>query len=187
MPRAGQSHSGRALCTVVAEWRLHSWKTPAFSKTATPTNHLPSLTTAPSAGSTTPGAHCSGCIPPCSGQCHVQSWPLIHWKGSVCSGCWRVAPPQPENSSNQQNQNPHKPPAQPGCSTQGRLHHTCRTLQRLHVVALQWPMAYAGLVIPTMAWPCVLWFPRGTSSAENSRNQEKRNTLKLPAQPCRST
>ena len=34
MPRAGYPHTGRALCTVVAEQRLNIWKTPAFSKTA---------------------------------------------------------------------------------------------------------------------------------------------------------
>ena len=51
MPRAGHSHTSRALSTVVAEWRLHIWNTPAFSKTAASTNHLPSPATAPSAGS----------------------------------------------------------------------------------------------------------------------------------------
>ena len=57
MPRAGHSHTGRAMCTVVAELRLHIWKTPAFSKTAHPTNDLPPAIAAPSEGSTTPAAH----------------------------------------------------------------------------------------------------------------------------------
>ena len=33
MPRAGHSHTGRALCAVVAEQYLYKWKTLALSKT----------------------------------------------------------------------------------------------------------------------------------------------------------
>ena len=62
MSRAGYSHTGRALCAVVGEHHLHSCKTPAFSKTAAPSNHLPSPPTAPSAGPSTPALHCRGCI-----------------------------------------------------------------------------------------------------------------------------
>ena len=47
MPSAGHSHTGRALCAVVAECCLLLWKPPQSGKTATPTNHLPSLATAP--------------------------------------------------------------------------------------------------------------------------------------------
>ena len=36
MPRAGQSHTGRALCTVAAERHLCIWKTLALRKTANP-------------------------------------------------------------------------------------------------------------------------------------------------------
>ena len=62
MPMAGHSPIGRALCAVVAEWCLHNTcNTLAFSKTTIPTNHLPSPAAAPSAGSTTPAAHCRGC------------------------------------------------------------------------------------------------------------------------------
>ena len=57
MPRAGHSHTGRALCAVVAKKRyLHNLKTPALRKTAPPIHHLPSPAAAPSAGSTTPAA-----------------------------------------------------------------------------------------------------------------------------------
>ena len=72
MPRAGHSHTDRALCAVVAERCLHIWKTSAFSKTVTPTSHLHSPAAAPSAGSTKPAAHCTGCIWPCSGPWHIQ-------------------------------------------------------------------------------------------------------------------
>ena len=43
IPRAGHSHTGRALlCAVVAELRLHNWKAPAaFSKTACSTPNKP--------------------------------------------------------------------------------------------------------------------------------------------------
>ena len=66
MPRrTGHSHTGRALCAVVAECCLLLWKPPQTGKTATPTNHLlPSPGAAPSAGSTTPAEHCRGCIWP---------------------------------------------------------------------------------------------------------------------------
>ena len=49
MSRAYHSHTGRALCAGVAERHLHILKTPAFSKTALPTNHLPRPAAAPSA------------------------------------------------------------------------------------------------------------------------------------------
>ena len=59
MCRAGQSHTGRALCAVVGKRHLHIRNTPAFSKTAPPTHHLPSLAAASSAGSSsTPAAGC---------------------------------------------------------------------------------------------------------------------------------
>ena len=62
MPRAGHSHTARALCAVVAEQRLHIYKTLASSKTTTPTSHLPGPAAGPSAGPTTPDAHSRGCI-----------------------------------------------------------------------------------------------------------------------------
>ena len=63
MPRAGHSHTGRALCVVVAECCLLIWKSPyTAGKTATPTNHLPGPAEAPSPGSCTPSAQCRGCI-----------------------------------------------------------------------------------------------------------------------------
>ena len=83
MPRAGHSHTGRALCAVVAECCLLLWKSPQTGKTATPTNHLPGPAAAPSAGPTTPAAHSRGCILPCSAPWHAQGWPLTHWQGSV--------------------------------------------------------------------------------------------------------
>ena len=64
MPRAGHSHTGRALCAVVVECCLLLWNSPQQTgKTASPTNHLPPTPAAvPSAGSTTPAAHCRGCM-----------------------------------------------------------------------------------------------------------------------------
>ena len=62
-PRAGHSHTGRALCAVVAEHCLLLLKSPQTGETATPTNHLPSSAVAhTSADPTTPAAHCRGCI-----------------------------------------------------------------------------------------------------------------------------
>jgi len=57
MPRAGHSHTGMALCAVLAECCLLLWKSPRTGKTAAPTNHLHSPAAAPSAGSTIPAAH----------------------------------------------------------------------------------------------------------------------------------
>ena len=63
MSRAGHTHTGRALCTVVVGERcLVSSKTSEISKTATPTNHLPSPAPAPSAGSITHAEYCRDCI-----------------------------------------------------------------------------------------------------------------------------
>ena len=60
--RAGHSFTGKALCAVVANLRFHSWKTPALSKTAPPTNHLPSPAAALSAGCTISAVHYRGKI-----------------------------------------------------------------------------------------------------------------------------
>ena len=80
MPRAGHSHTGRALCAVVAECCLLLWKSPQTGKTANTTrNHLlPSPAPAASAGFTTPAAHCRGCILPFNAPRHAQPWPLTH-------------------------------------------------------------------------------------------------------------
>ena len=67
MPRAGHSHTGRALCAVVNGCCLLLWKSPQTGKTAPPTNHLHSTpAAAPSAGPTTPAAPSTGCNLPCS-------------------------------------------------------------------------------------------------------------------------
>ena len=71
MPRAGHSHTGRALCAVVAEWNLHLQRSPESSKTTSPTKHLPSPAAAPGAGSAH-AAYCRVCICICSGPWHVQ-------------------------------------------------------------------------------------------------------------------
>ena len=60
MSRAGHSHTDRAVCVVIAEWGVLLWKSPQTGKTPPPTNHLPIPAAAPSAGSTTPAAHCIG-------------------------------------------------------------------------------------------------------------------------------
>ena len=94
----------------------------------------------------------------------AQGWPLTHWQGSVRCGC-RAAPTHLENSSSiQQNRTPHKPPAQPGRSTQCRPHSACCTLQRLHLT-LQCPMACPGLANDTPAGLCVPWLPSGASTS----------------------
>ena len=63
MPRAGHLDSGSPLSSTVAECCLLLWKSPQTGKTAPPTNHLHSTpAAAPSAGPTTPAAHCRGCI-----------------------------------------------------------------------------------------------------------------------------
>ena len=63
MPRAGHSHTGRALCAVVAECCLLLWNSPPQTgKTATPENHPPGPAAAPNAGPFMPTSHCRGCI-----------------------------------------------------------------------------------------------------------------------------
>ena len=52
MPGAGHSHTGRALCAVVAECCLLLWTAPQTGKPATPTSHLPGPAAGPSAGPT---------------------------------------------------------------------------------------------------------------------------------------
>ena len=91
---------------------------------------------------------------------------LVHWQGSVRSG-WRVAPLKMlQRSSIQQTRSPLKPPAQPGRITQCTLHHTCCTLQRLHLT-LQRPIACPGLATHTLAGLCALWLRNAASSSGN--------------------
>ena len=49
-------------------------------------------------------------------------------------------------------------------SSQCRLHHTCCTLQGLHLT-LQWPIAYPGLVTYSRAGLCALWLLSGASTS----------------------
>ena len=87
---------------------------------------------------------------------------------------WQAAPPQLKNSGNRQNHSPHKPLAQLCRSTRcSRLHHTCCTLQRLHLI-LQWPMACPGLATHTLGGLCALW-----SSSSASRSGKLQHSAKL--------
>ena len=77
-----------------------------------------------------------------------------------------MLPPPLEIFTNRQNLNPHKPPAQPCCSTQCSLYHTCCTLQSLSF-SLQCPMACPGLATHTLGGPlCAQWLPSTASIAE---------------------
>ena len=82
----------------------------------------------------------------------------------------RLLPCPLEMATNRQNRNPHQPPVQPSLSPQCRPHHTCCTLQRLHLI-LQCPVAYPGLATHTLAGLCALLLPSAASS------------LPKPAQP----
>ena len=122
MPRAGHSHTGRALCAVVDECCLLLWwNSPHTSKTTPPTDPLHNPAAAASAGPTPPGARCRGCILPCSAPWYAQGWPLTHWQGSVRYGC-RVLPPPLEISPNWQTRTPNQHTAQPCRSPQRRFH-----------------------------------------------------------------
>ena len=112
---------------------------------------------------------------------------ITHWQGSVRCVC-RAVPPHLENIYIQQNRTPHKPHAQPGRSTQRKLHHTCFLLQSLGLT-LQWSMAYQGLATHTLAGLCALWLPSSTSTtAGELQHSAKLHPYKsLPAQPDFST
>ena len=62
IPKAGHSHAGGTLCTVVAKCHLLLWKSPQTRKIATHKKYLPSPAAAPSASPTTPAKHSRGCI-----------------------------------------------------------------------------------------------------------------------------
>ena len=99
-------------------------------------------------------------------------------------GC-RVLLRHLEISTNRQNRNPHKPPAQQPCrSPQRRSHHTCCVLQRLHLT-LQWLMSCPGLVTHTMAGLCALWLSSAASSSGNPHTPAKPQPLQpiCPALP----
>ena len=138
--------------------------TEKLQKVTPTTNHLPSSAAAPIEGPLTPTAHCRSCIWPCNAPRLAQGWPFTQWQGSVRCGC-RAVPHHLQRSSTQQNCNPHKPPAQPDRSTQCRPHHTCCTLQMLHLT-LQWPVACSGLATNTLTGLNALWFLSGAASAE---------------------
>ena len=157
-PRAGHSHTGRALCAAVAERRLCILRTPAAfsSKTATPTSHLPSPGAAPSAGSTTPAAEATFDLAvaqgmPRAGHSHTAGRALYAGVASTFG-----------NSSIQQNRNIPRPSAQLGRSTHCRLCHTLCAQQSLHLT-LQWPMACPRLATRTLVGLCALWLSSGAS------------------------
>ena len=67
MPGAGHSHTGRALCAVIAECCLLLEEISRNRQNHNPHKQLqPSPAAAPSAGPTTPADHCKGCVWPCS-------------------------------------------------------------------------------------------------------------------------
>jgi len=78
-----------------------------------------------------------------------------------------------EISTNLQNRNPHKPPAQPCRSLQCRPHHSCCSLQRLNLT-LQCPMACPELATHTLAELCALWWlPSAAYSCGNLHTPAK--------------
>ena len=94
-----------------------------------------------------------------------------------CS-CRVLPPPLLETSTDCQQCNPHKSPAQPCCSTQCKPHPTCCSLQRLHLT-LQCPMACPGLATHTLAGLCALWLPSSAASS-SSGNLHKPVKPQLP-------
>ena len=96
-----------------------------------------------------------------------------HTGRALCAMDTESLPPPLEITTNRQNRSPHKPPAQPCRCPQFRPHHTCCTLQRLHLT-LQCRMACLGLATHTLAGLCALWLPSAASSS---------GTLQKPAKP----
>ena len=83
-------------------------------------------------------------------------------------------------TTNRQNRNPNKLPAQPGRSPQCRPVHNCCLPQRLHLI-LQYPMACPGLATHTLAGLCTLCLP---SAASSSGNLHKPAKLQPPRTTC---
>ena len=67
--------------------------------------------------------------------------------------------------------------AQPGRSTQCRLHQTCCTQQRLHLT-LQWPMTCPRLATHTLAGLCALWLSSSASTSGKLQRPAKPHTPK---------
>ena len=155
MPRAGHSHTGMALCVVLAWCCLLLWKSPHTCKTASPTNHLHSPATAPK-----PIPRHTCCTHQrlnLTLQCpmvypglatHTLAGLCTLWLPSAASSSGNLH--KPTKPQAQQTTFPAllQPPVQapPNCGTQQRLH-----------LALQCPMACPGLVTQTLARPCAQW------------------------------
>ena len=106
----------------------------------------------------------------------------------LCGALWLLSDNSTfENSSIQQNRIPRKPPAQPGRSTQCRLHHTCRTLKKLHLT-LKWPIVCLGLATHTLAGLLGLWLPSSTSTSGKLQHSAESHTPQTtcPARPQHS-
>ena len=97
-----------------------------------------------------------------------------------------MLPPPLEISTNRQNHNPHKPPAQPCPSPQCSLHHTYCTLERLNLT-LQWPITcpragqpHTGRALCAVVTECclLLWkFP------QTGKPHPQRTTCTAPPLP----
>jgi len=151
MPRAGYSHTGRALCAVLAGCCVLLWKPPQTTCPHPPVQAPIHLLGTAEAASTL--------------QCPMARPGLAtHTLAGVCALCLpSAASSSSGNFHRPAKPQPHKPPAKPCRSLQCRLHHTCSALQRLHLT-LQCPMVCPGQATHTLAGFCALWLPSAASS-----------------------
>jgi len=185
MPRGGHSLTGRALCAVVAEQHLHiCGKLQYLAKPQPPQTTYPARPQHPVQAL----PHLLHTVEPAFDLAVAQGMPGAghsHTGRALCAvvvakrSLHILKTPAFSNYFNT-----HKPPAQPGRSTQCRLyHHTCFKLQRLHLT-LQWPMTCPGLATHTLTGLCALWLPSSASTFGNSSIQQSYySPHKPPAQP----
>ena len=114
--------------------------------------------------------------PCCSPQCRLNYACFTLQRLHLTLQCPRACPglptPKLKNARKRQDHGPHKPPAQLCHSTQRRLHHTCCTLQRLHL-NLQCLMSCPGLAAHTLRGLCALQLPSSASSSEKYQKAAK--------------
>ena len=162
MPRAGHSHTGRALCAVVAEQCLRIWKTPAFSKTARPTKKYTRPARPPHPVQAPPHLlHTSEAAFELAGAHGMTSAGHSHTGGALCAVvaecCLLLLWKSPQTGG--KTSTPHntcptllQPPVQ--------SHHICCIVHWI----LPWPMACPGLATYTLAGLCALWLPPRTGN-----------------------
>ena len=191
MPRAGYSHTGRALCTVVAECCLLLCKSSQQIGNTAPPHKPPAQHPCRSPQYRPHHTCCSLQRLHSTLQCAMACPGLAtHTLAGLCA-LW--LPRSAASSSGNLHHKPAKPqhldksPAQPCRSPQCRAHLTSCALQSL-CLTLQCPMACSGLATHTLAGLCALWLPSAASSSANLHKLAKPQPpfLEPSVRPCRS-